>query len=312
MTCETDASSKPSALLAWLLAARPRTLPAAATPVVVALALAHRDFADGVVEGGMRLVPAVCCLLFALLSQIAANFINDYADFVKGADGADRKGPRRAVASGWISPRAMFVGALVALALACAAGLFVVPYGGAKLIAVGAICCVFCLLYSVGPFPLAYFGLGDALVLVFFGVVAVAFTHYVQTGAFTLDAALAGLAIGFATDNILTANNYRDRDEDRANKKYTLIAVLGEPFGRYLYLFNGLASIALFAFVFSRRNAWNAVAVAALVLYFVLHLRAWRVLARLRSGAALASILAASAKNLLVLGVMVAVAFCAR
>ena len=297
-------TKKPSTFVAWALAARPKTLAAAAAPVIVALALARRD-CNGVLE----LVPAVACFLFAILAQIAANFINDYADFKKGADGKERKGPARATASGWISPRAMLTGVVVTLALACLVGLTTLPYGGLKLVWVGAACCLFCLLYSVGPRPLSYVGLGDVLVVGFFGFVAVAFTYFLQTKAMTWDATLVGLALGFATDNILVANNYRDRDEDRANGKNTLIAIFGERFGRYFYLANGLIATALLAYVFARRNDFNAVAIGALVVYFCLHLRAWRVLASIRQGKALIRALVLSSKNLIILAVLLAVAF---
>ena len=112
-----DAVEKPGVVEAWALAARPKTLAAACSPVIVGLGLAYRDIADGrAVSDVFVLVPALCCLAFALLAQVAANFINDYADFKKGADGGERKGPRRAVANGWISPRAMLTGTFVALA----------------------------------------------------------------------------------------------------------------------------------------------------------------------------------------------------
>ncbi|MBR0225858.1 MAG: 1,4-dihydroxy-2-naphthoate octaprenyltransferase [Thermoguttaceae bacterium] len=309
-----DAVEKPGVVEAWALAARPKTLAAACSPVIVGLGLAYRDIADGrAVSDVFVLVPALCCLAFALLAQVAANFINDYADFKKGADGGERKGPRRAVANGWISPRAMLTGTFVALAVACLFGLvtllYVAPEHRATLVGIGAVCCVFCLLYSAGPLPLAYIGLGDVLVVAFFGVVAVCFTYFVQTLTFTLDSALLGTAIGFATDNILVSNNYRDRDEDRAAGKFTLIAVFGERFGRYFYLVNGLIVIALVAAIYVRREWWDPVGVGALVVYLALHLRAWRILARIRSGAGLVRALALSSANLLILSVMLAFAF---
>jgi len=300
-------ATRPSPLTAWFLAARPKTLTAASIPVVVALALARRDLASGVVSSETRAflwTPALCCLGFALLAQIAANFINDYADFKKGADGKERKGPARAVASGWITPRAMLVGVLVVLVAACCSGLATIPYGGWKIIIVGLVSCVFCLLYSAGPLPLAYIGLGDVLVVAFFGFVAVAFTYFLQTQEITSDATLVGLAIGFATDNILVANNYRDRDEDRQNRKFTLIALFGESFGRWFYLANGLVAAALLAFVFSRNADWGALSLATLFVYLFAHWQAWRMLCRIRSGAALARVLESSSKNLLILGVL--------
>ncbi len=293
-------SSRPSALGAWFLASRPKTLTAAAAPVVVALALAWSD----VMPGEFRWVPAICCLAFAILAQIAANFVNDYADYKKGADGEERKGPARAVASGWIKPRAMLIATFLTLALACCFGLATLPYGGWRLIAVGIVSCVFCLLYSAGPLPLAYIGLGDVLVISFFGFVAVGFTYYLQTGTIGVDAALLGVAYGFAVDNILVANNYRDRDEDRANRKFTLIAIFGERFGRYFYLVNGLIVVALLSVIFQRRGLMlNSMAISTLVVYLAFHIQAWIQLWRIRSGKGLIKILALSSRNLVVLGV---------
>ncbi|MGI6402594.1 MAG: 1,4-dihydroxy-2-naphthoate octaprenyltransferase [Thermoguttaceae bacterium] len=304
---QSNEPARPSGVGAWALAARPKTLAAACSPVVAALALARADLLFQSRE--FILFPALCCLMFAILAQVAANFINDYADYRKGADTSERLGPRRAVASGWITPRAMLVGTFVALGLACLFGLGTLPYGGLKLIWVGVICCVFCALYSAGPLPLAYIGLGDVLVVAFFGVVAVCVTYYIQVERVTLDALLLGVAIGFATDNILVANNYRDRDEDRAAKKYTLIAIFGERFGRYFYLVNGLIVATLCSAVFIRRGDWDGLSVGAIVVYLALHLLAWRELARIRSGKELVRVLALSSQNLLILSVMLAVAF---
>ncbi|MBQ9874255.1 MAG: 1,4-dihydroxy-2-naphthoate octaprenyltransferase [Thermoguttaceae bacterium] len=306
------AAKRPSALGAWFLAARPKTLPAASIPVVVALALAWGDLATGRVEttsGKFLWIPAICCFLFALLAQIAANFVNDYADFKKGSDGAERIGPARAVASGWIAPKTMLLATFLTLVVACGFGLATILYGGWKLVFVGALACVFCLLYSAGPLPLAYIGLGDVLVVSFFGFVAVAFTYFLQAQRITLDAALVGIAIGFAVDNILVANNYRDRDEDRANRKFTLIAIFGERFGRYFYLANGLIVVALLSFVANRRgDLLNTPTLGALVVYLALHLSAWRTLAKIRSGPGLVRVLALSSRNLVVLGVLLAFA----
>lgn len=302
--------ARPSRLGAWFLASRPKTLTAAAIPVVVALALAWGDIATGRVEtpsGTFLWIPAVCCLMFALLAQIAANFINDYADYKKGTDGENRKGPARAVASGWIAPRSMLAATFIVLALACCFGLATLPYGGWKLIIVGVVSCVFCLLYSAGPLPLAYIGLGDVLVVAFFGFVAVGFSYFLQTRHITFDAALVGLAIGFATDNILVSNNYRDRDEDRANRKFTLIAIFGERFGRYFYLVNGLIVVALLTTVFLRRGVlYHPLSWASVVVYLAFHFQAWRRLVRIGSGPALISVLAMSSRNLVILGVLLA------
>ena len=164
---------------AWIEAARPRTLPASAAPVIAATAYAAHD-------GLLQWTPALLCLLFALLAQIASNFGNDYFDFKKGTDRPDRTGPQRAVASGLISPRAMFMATVAVLALACIARLGLVYYGGWWLVPAGACIALFALAYSAGPYPLSYHGLGDITVLLFFGLVPVNLTYYVQTGFFAL------------------------------------------------------------------------------------------------------------------------------
>ncbi len=294
----------------WFMSLRPKSLVASSIPVLVALSLAWSDLAS--VSGKFRWIPAICCLGFAMLAQASANLINDYADFVKGADGPDRVRSLSAVASGLISPRAILIATLCTLTLACCFGLGTIPYGGWVAVAVGIVTCVFCLLYSAGPFPFAYNGLGDVLVVAFFGFVAVGFTYYLQTDALTLDTALLGLGVGFAVDSILIANNYCDREEDRAHRKFTLIAIFGERFGRYFYLANGLLVVVTLALVFWRRNTpLSVMSLVTLGVYLALHLQAWVTLARIRSGPALAKLLILSGRNVVVLGILLVFALTA-
>lgn len=165
-----------NSLRAWLLAARPKTLTGAAVPVMLGCALAASD-------ASFALLPAVLCFLFAFLMQIDANLINDLWDYLKGSDGKDRLGPERACAQGWITPRAMRRGiALVTLA-ACLSGCCLLFWGGWWLVAVGAACVLFAFLYTAGPYPLAYHGWGDALVLIFFGFVPVGCTFNILGGS---------------------------------------------------------------------------------------------------------------------------------
>ncbi|MCF0233436.1 MAG: prenyltransferase [Thermoguttaceae bacterium] len=297
----------------WFLATRPSSLPGAAIPVVVALALAHCDLASGRVatEAGRLLwIPAICCLAFAMLAQLAANLINDYADFKTGADNVNSNRLPSALVAGWIEPRAALIATFLILAAACSFGLALLPYGGWPLLVAGVASCVFCLAYSAGPFPFAYNGLGDVLVVVFFGFVPTTFTYYLQTGEISLESSLIGLAIGFATDNMLVANNYRDRDEDREHRKFTLVALWGERFGRYFYLANGLAVFALLAAAFLPSGAFIPLAAAGI--YLILHWRAWRKLAALRSGTALNAVYDASIKNVAALGVLLTIALLAQ
>jgi 1,4-dihydroxy-2-naphthoate octaprenyltransferase len=209
----------------WLGAARPRTLPAAFAPVVVGSALAwHMGSFDPAAAG--------LCLGFALLVQIGTNFANDYYDFVRGADTAERVGPRRAVAAGLIAPATMKRAMIGVFLAAFVAGLGLVAWGGPWLIAIGAASILCGIAYTGGPWPLAYHGLGDVFVFVFFGLVAVGGTCFVQTGRVTVDALLAGIPIGLLAANILVVNNYRDMETDARAGKRTLVVRLGRPAAR--------------------------------------------------------------------------------
>ncbi|MDD4591806.1 MAG: 1,4-dihydroxy-2-naphthoate polyprenyltransferase [Parabacteroides sp.] len=227
--------NKKSLVLAWIEAARPRTLTASVSPVLVGCALAYRE---GLFVG----LAALLCLLVALFAQVASNFANDYFDFRQGADTENRVGPERAVAQGWITPKAMLTGALIALALACLCGCFLIFFGGWKLIFVGVAIALCVIAYSAGPYPLSYHGLGDVCVLLFYGIIPVCFTYYVQTLTFSLLTFLLSLAIGFLSVNILVVNNYRDYEEDMAAGKRTTIVLFGRRFGRIIYIIN--ASLA--------------------------------------------------------------------
>jgi 1,4-dihydroxy-2-naphthoate octaprenyltransferase len=204
-------------------AARPRTLPAAVAPVIVGSALAWRA---GAFQGGA----AAICLAFALLVQIGANFANDYYDFVHGADTGERVGPRRAVAAGLVPPAAMHRAMWLTFGLAFAVGLTLVAWGGWWLVAVGVVSIASAIAYTGGPWPLGYLGLGDLFVFVFFGLVAVGATFYVQAGHVSLSVLLAAVAIGLLTVNILLVNNYRDVETDRKAGKRTLVVRFGRSF----------------------------------------------------------------------------------
>ena len=198
-----------------------KTLPAAAVPVAVATALAARS-------AEVDWVSAVNCLAFAVLLQIATNFENDYQDFVRGADTAERRGPRRAVASGWVSPGAMRLAARLTFGLAFLVGLGLVAAGGWVLIPLGMLCTLCGYLYTGGPKPLAYNGLGDVFVFVFFGLVAVGGTHLVLAGSVTAASLLAGASIGLLAVNLLVVNNTRDIETDGPAGKRTLAVRIGE------------------------------------------------------------------------------------
>jgi 1,4-dihydroxy-2-naphthoate octaprenyltransferase len=209
----------------WLAAARPRTLPAAVAPVIVGSAMAAR-------EESFKAGAAALCLGFALLVQIGTNFANDYYDFVHGADHAGRVGPRRAVAAGLVAPETMRRAMWGTFAAAFVCGLGLLAWGGPWLLAVGVASIVSGIAYTGGPWPLGYHGLGDVFVFVFFGLVAVTTTYFVQTGRVSANALLAAVPIGLLTTNILLVNNYRDVETDAAAGKRTLVVRFGRRAAR--------------------------------------------------------------------------------
>jgi 1,4-dihydroxy-2-naphthoate octaprenyltransferase len=175
---------------------------------------------------------AAICLVFALLVQVGTNFANDYYDFVHGADNAARVGPRRAVASGLVPPGVMRSAMAAVFALAFVVGLGLIHWGGLWMLGVGGASIACGIAYTGGPWPLGYHGLGDVLVFVFFGLVAVTVTYFVQARAITAYAVLAGVPMGLLAANILLVNNYRDADTDAAAGKRTLVVRFGRGFAR--------------------------------------------------------------------------------
>lgn len=238
---------KPSTVQVWLAATRPRTLPAAVAPVLVGSALAARD-------GRLDAAAAGLCLGFALLIQIGTNFANDYYDFIKGADTAARVGPRRAVAAGLIAPAAMRRAMLLVFAAAFAVGLGLLPWGGPWLLAIGVASIACGIAYTGGPWPLGYNGLGDLFVFVFFGLVAVGATYFVQAGKMTTDALLAAIPVGLLAANILVVNNYRDVETDAAAGKRTLVVRFGRGAARAQFAGSLLVALAM-PLVFLARGA---------------------------------------------------------
>ena len=198
-------------------------------PVVVGTALAWDD-------GAAHAASAFFALLGALLIQVGTNFSNDYIDFLKGADTGARQGPMRVTQAGLVSPQAMKRATFLAFALAFATGLYLVWRGGWPVLLIGALSIVAGVLYTAGRYSLAYLGLGDLFVLLFFGPVAVGGTYYVQALTLTWEAAVAGLGPGLLAAALLVVNNLRDIDEDREAGKKTLVVRFGRSFGRGLYV----------------------------------------------------------------------------
>jgi 1,4-dihydroxy-2-naphthoate octaprenyltransferase len=229
---------RPSAARAFWIAARPRTLPLAAAPVVVGTAVAY-----GV--GAARAWPAFAALGCALALQIAANFANDAFDAERGADGADRLGPPRAAALGWLTPLALKRATFAALFVAGAFGASLALVVGWPVLALGALCALAALAYTGGPWPFGYHGLGELAVFAFFGVVAVAGTVWVQAVALPAEAFAASLSVGALATAVLVVNNLRDRASDARAGKRTLAVCIGEPATRRLYA--ALIGVALLA-----------------------------------------------------------------
>ena len=251
MMAEGPAAVVPGSVRAWVLAARPATLTAALTPVMVGTAVAYAS-------GGLRVGPALAALFGAFMIQIATNFANDVFDHEKGADTHERLGPTRAVQAGLLTGREVRAGMLAAVALAFLAGLYLTAAAGWPVVVIGVLSVLSGLAYTGGPYPLGYHGLGDVFVMVFFGFVAVCGTVFVQTGTLPPLAWLASVPVGSLATAVLVVNNVRDRESDVKAGKRTLAVRFGRRAGVAEYA----ALLAL---------AYAAPAAAGLVL----HLRGW-------------------------------------
>lgn len=206
---------------AWRMAARPKTLPAAVGPVLVGVGVA-------ISLGQFAPLPALAALAGALLLQIAVNLANDYFDFVKGVDTAERLGPPRAAASGALSTGELRTGIAVVLGLSMLVGLYLISVGGLPILIIGVASILSALAYSGGPFPLASNGLGDVFVFIFFGMIAVVGTYYVQSLTLNPLAFIAAVPVGALITAIIVVNNYRDMETDRKSGKRTLAVILGK------------------------------------------------------------------------------------
>ena len=217
--------SQPGVVAAWWLAMRPKTLAAGVVPVLVGTSIAE-------INQGLQILPALACIAGSLLIQIATNLANDYFDHKKGADTEDRIGPARAVQQGWIAPRTMAIATVVTLSLALLVGLYLINIGGWPIAAIGIASLTCAVAYTGGPFPLAYVGLGDLFVFLFFGLAAVAGTTFVQLLYVPPEAWIAGASIGLLATAILVVNNLRDRETDAVANKRTLAVRFGSKAAR--------------------------------------------------------------------------------
>ncbi|OQA40745.1 MAG: 1,4-dihydroxy-2-naphthoate octaprenyltransferase [Chloroflexi bacterium ADurb.Bin325] len=245
----------------WRLASRPRTLPAAIAPVIVGAALA-------VHAGAFRPLAALAALLAALLIQIGSNFANDLGDFRRGADIRERVGPLRVTSAGLLSPREVKAGMFVVFGLAALCGVYLIVLGGWPILAIGLLSILAAVAYTAGPLPFGYYGLGDLAVFIFFGLVAVVGTFYVQARFITPLVWLAALPMGALVTNILVVNNIRDADTDMRVGKRTLAVLLGRrgARGEYLALLALAYAIPPILWLNFGLNAWVLLALLTLPL----------------------------------------------
>lgn len=282
---------------AWLMAARPQTMPAAVAPVVVGTGLAAA-------EGVFAALPAAAALLGAALIQVGTNFANDYFDAKSGAD-RDRIGPTRVTQAGLVSPSQIKAAIALSFGAAILCGLYLLAVGGWPIALIGILSLLSGFAYTGGPFPLGYNGLGDLFVLVFFGLVAVSGTYYVQALSWSPLALWLALPVGMLSTAILVVNNLRDRETDARSGKRTLVVMLGDRFGRVEYVTMLAVSFLLpVGLVIA-----NALPIGALLCLLALipAVKPLRVIWAGTGGAALNPILAATSEVLVYFGLFLSV-----
>ncbi len=279
----------------WLECFRLRTLPVSLSGVIIAIGLA-------VWHGHFKWVPAVLCLVFAVLAQIVSNTANEYFDYLQGADKPGRVGPRRGVTEGDIKPTTLRNVTFGLLAIACAVGCCLIPYGGWWLLPVGIIIALAALAYSTGPYPLSYHGLGELTVFIFFGLLPVNLTYYVQALRIDPLVVMASITIGLLGVNVLLVNNYRDVEDDREAGKRTSVVIFGRAPAALAYLINGYAGMGMLSVLWVMIVLGKVMPLWVLVIpviYLVLHTATWYKLTH-REGSALNPLLGETARNMLI------------
>ncbi len=292
----------------WLECFRLRTLPVSLSGVVIAIGLAKW-------LGHFHWKPAVLCLVFGLLAQIVSNTANEYFDFKKGTDKPGRVGPRRGVTEGDISPKTLRNVTFGLLVLAGVVGCCLIPFGGWWLLPMGIVIALAALAYSTGPYPLSYHGLGELMVFIFFGIVPVNLTYYVQALRWDPMVILFSITIGLLAVNVLLVNNYRDVEDDREAGKRTSVVIFGRQPASMAYLINGFAGMgmlsALWVMIAVRWGIGRSLPVWTLaipVLYLIMHTFTWYKLTR-RDGAALNPLLGGTARNMLIFTLLFTIIF---
>ena len=284
----------------WIEAMRLRTLPVSIAGVIAGTGCA-------IMVGSFKAIPALLCLAFAVLAQIAANFGNEYYDFKNGIDKKGRAGFRRGVTEGEITPKAMKAATFITLGLAAAVGCAMLIYGPWWLIIAGILIMCFALAYSAGPYPLSHHGLGDIAVIIFFGIVPVVLTWFLQTSSWNSigPAAATSLAIGLLAANVLVVNNYRDMEDDASVGKRTTVVIFGRKVMSTAYLLSGFIGMSVMIPVWLRMPVWAFVVPA---IYLILHVKTWYRL-RQSTGSAINPLLGRTAMNLLIFALLFAT-FC--
>ena len=279
----------------WIEAMRLRTLPVSIAGVIAGTGCA-------IMLDSFKALPAFLCLLFAILAQIAANFGNEYYDYKNGIDRKGRAGFRRGVTEGEIDPQSMKRATFVVLALAAAVGCTMLLYGPWWLVIVGVLIMIFALAYSAGPYPLSHHGLGDLAVVIFFGIIPVTFTCFLQSGNMEGMTIIipTSVAVGLLAANVLIVNNYRDMEDDAAVGKRTTVVIFGRSFMGLAYLLSGIAGMVLMIPVWASLPSW---ALTVPLIYIILHIKVWLKL-REATGAGLNPLLGRTAVNLLIFSVL--------
>ncbi len=279
----------------WMLAARPKTLPAGIVPVCVGGVIAYS-------HGGFQFLPWLAALFGSIMIQIGTNFANDLFDFKKNTDTEDRIGPMRVTQAGLVSPKQIAWATAIAFGLAFIAGIYLVTLGGWPIVIIGLSAILCGILYTAGPYALGYLGLGDLFVFVFYGPVALAGTYYVQLQFCPREVMLAGVPFGMISVAILVVNNLRDVDTDSKSGKNTLAVRFGRTFARFEYLAMligaGLIPIAL-AFL-GHYSFWMYL----VILYLVYSLLAIKVIFTSTDGEKLNSMLAVTGRLLILYGLL--------
>lgn len=279
----------------WLLAARPKTLPAGIVPVLVGGVLAYGD-------SGFHLLSFLAALFGSIMIQVGTNYANDLFDYKKQTDTSERIGPMRVTQAGLATPRQTAIATIIVFALAFLAGIYLVTRGGWPIVIIGLSSILFGVLYTAGPLALGYIGMADIFVLIFFGPVALGGTYYVQTLTISWPIIFAGLSFGMISVAILVVNNLRDIDTDKKGGKRTLAVRYGRMFARmeYLAMLIGAAIIPVVMTLTNQGQPYLPIAAT----YLIFSIGTIKTVFSTTDGATLNKTLAATGRLLIIFGLL--------